>query len=46
MLLTGEIYHDPGANYYDKRHNDPDRKLHRHIAELQAAGYTITRTAA
>jgi transposase len=46
MLLTGEIYHDPGANYYDKRDNDPDRKLHRHIAELQAAGYTITRTAA
>jgi transposase len=46
MLLTGEIYRDLGADYYDKRRNDPDRKLHRHIAELQAAGYTITRTAA
>jgi transposase len=46
MLTTGEIYHDLGADYYDKRHNDPDRKLQRHIAELQAAGYTITRTAA
>jgi transposase len=46
MLLTGEIYRDLGADYYDKRNNDPDHKLHRHIAELQAAGYTITRTAA
>lgn len=46
MLLTGEIYHDLGADYFNQRHNDPDRKLHRHIAELQAAGYTITRTAA
>jgi transposase len=46
MLLTGEIYHDSGADYFNQRHNDPDRKLQRQIAELQAAGYTITRTAA
>jgi len=46
MLLTGETYRELGADYYNQRHNDPDRKHQRHIAELQAAGYTITRTAA
>lgn len=45
MLLTGEIYNDLGANFYDKR-NDPARRISRHIAELEAAGYTVTLTPA
>ena len=45
MLTTGEIYQDLGADYYDKR-TDPDRKVARHVAELEAAGYTVTITPA
>ena len=41
MLTTGEIYHDLGADYYNKR-VDPTRTIQRHIVELQAAGYTVT----
>ena len=44
MLLTGEIYHDLGAEFYDER-IDPARRIHRHVAELEAAGYTVTLTA-
>ena len=45
MLLTGEIYHDLGADFYDKR-TDPARHIRRHVAELEAAGYTVTLTPA
>jgi transposase len=45
MLSTGEIYHDLGADFYDKRTN-PARTLQRHITELEAAGYTVTLTPA
>lgn len=45
MLSTGEIYQDLGGDFYDKR-NDPARKVHRHVAELEAAGYTVTLTSA
>jgi transposase len=45
MLTTGEIYHDLGADFYDK-HTDPDHKVRRHIADLEAAGYTVTLTPA
>jgi transposase len=41
MLSTGEVYKDLGADYYDKR-TDPTRKVRRHVAELEAAGYTVT----
>ena len=41
MLTTGEIYQDLGADFYDKR-TDPDHKVRRHVAELEAAGYTVT----
>ena len=41
MLTTGEVYTDLGADFYDKR-TDPDHKVRRHIAELEAAGYTVT----
>ena len=45
MLATGEIYHDLGADYYDQR-RDPNRQIRRHVAELEAAGYTVTLTPA
>lgn len=45
MLLTGEIYHDLGAAFFDKR-IDPNRQIQRHVAELEAAGYTVTLTPA
>ncbi len=45
MLCTGEIYQDLGANFYDKK-KDPGRELRRHVAELEAAGYTVTLTTA
>lgn len=44
MLATGEIYRDLGADFYDKR-VDPARKIRGHIAELEAAGYTVTAAA-
>jgi transposase len=45
MLLTGEIYNDLGAEFFNQR-NDPARAVRRHIAELEAAGYTVTLTPA
>src|SRR3546814_2482344 len=45
MLSTGEVYRDLGAEFYDKR-TDPDRKTRHHIAELEAAGYTVTQPSA
>jgi transposase len=45
MLLTGEVYNDVGAEFFDKR-TDPARRIRRHIAELEAAGYIVTLTPA
>lgn len=45
MLTTGEIYRDLGADYYTKR-RDPQREIRRHVAQLEAAGYTVTLTPA
>jgi len=45
MLNTGEVYQDLGASFYDKR-IDPARVARRHVAELEAAGYTVTLTPA
>lgn len=45
MALTGETYHDPGANYYDNR-KDPEAKVNRHVKQLEAAGYTVALTPA
>jgi hypothetical protein len=36
MLLTGEIYNDLGAQFFDTR-SDPVRRIQRHVAELEAA---------
>jgi transposase len=45
MLTTGEVYHDLGAAHFDKPSN-PARHIRRHVAELEAAGYTVTLTPA
>jgi transposase len=44
MLSTGSIYHDLGSNYYTRR--VPEKVIRRKIADLEAAGYTVTKTAA
>ncbi|MCA1588101.1 MAG: hypothetical protein LC744_05500 [Chloroflexi bacterium] len=39
MLTTGELYVDPGADYFDRR-TDPQRKI-RLIAQLESLGQTV-----
>ena len=41
MLTTGEVYVDPGADYFDRR-VDSQRKIKRLIAQLEALGQTVT----
>jgi transposase len=43
MLTTGELYHDLGGNYYSRRISN--KALRRRIADLEAAGYTVTKAA-
>ena len=43
ILSTGEYYRDLGSDYYTR--HTPDHIISRKIAELQAAGYTITKAA-
>ena len=40
MLTTGEVYNDPGADYFDRR-VDPQRKIKRLIAQLESLGQTV-----
>ncbi|MCA1701061.1 MAG: transposase, partial [Actinobacteria bacterium] len=40
MLTTGEIYNDPGADYFDRR-VDPERKIKRLIAQLEGLGQRV-----
>ncbi len=40
MLTTGEIYNDPGADYFDRR-VDPQRKVKRLIAQLEGLGQRV-----
>jgi transposase len=40
MLSTGEYYHDLGGDHYHRL--IPARIIRRNIAELEAAGYTVT----
>lgn len=44
MLTSGTGYHDLGSDYYTRR--SPEKAIRRKIADLEAAGYTITKTAA
>jgi transposase len=39
MLQTGEIYTDPGADYFARR--DPERLTRRLIAQLERLGHTV-----
>lgn len=45
MLSTGEIYNDLGADFFNTR-TDPARQIRRHVAQLEASGYTVTLTPA
>ncbi|MCA1680092.1 MAG: IS110 family transposase [Actinobacteria bacterium] len=40
MLSTGELYNDPGADYFDRR-VDPQRKIKRLIAQLEGLGQRV-----
>ena len=40
MFTTGEIYTDPGGDYFDRR--DPERLARRLIARLNDLGHTVT----
>jgi len=40
MLQTGEIYTDPGSDYYTRR--DPEKTTRRLIAKLERLGHTVT----
>jgi len=40
MLQTGELYNDPGPDYYTRR--DPERTTRRLIAQLERLGHTVT----
>jgi transposase len=43
MLTTGEFYRDLGEDYHRRR--TPERVVRRKIADLEAAGYTVTKAA-
>lgn len=45
LLSTGEAYNDLGADFYEQR-REPARKVNRAVADLEAAGYTVTLAAA
>jgi transposase len=40
MLQTGEVYADPGGDYYQRR--DPGKTTKRLIAQLERLGHTVT----
>jgi transposase len=44
MLSTSSGYHDLGTDYYTRR--TPEKVIRRKIADLEAAGYTVIKTAA
>lgn len=45
ILTTGEPYHDPGPEWFD-RFNNPTRETDRLLRRLQALGYQVTLTPA
>jgi len=40
MLTNGEVYNDPGADYFDRKVN-PERKIKRLIAQLEGLGQRV-----
>lgn len=39
MLITGEVYHDPGPDYYRRR--DPQQRIRRAVRDLLAVGVEV-----
>ena len=39
ILTTGEIYNDPGGDYFTRR--DPERTTRRLITQLEKLGHTV-----
>jgi hypothetical protein len=40
MLTTGELYVDPGGDYFARR--DPERTTKRLVAQLERLGHKVT----
>jgi transposase len=40
LLATGELYREPGGNYFARR--DPQRATRRLVAQLERLGHTVT----
>ena len=40
ILTTGEIYRDPGGDYFAKR--NPERQTRRLVAHLEKLGHVVT----
>jgi transposase len=40
ILTTGEVYHDPGSDYFAKR--NPERQTRRLVAHLEKLGHVVT----
>jgi hypothetical protein len=40
MLQTGEIYRDPGGDYFTRQ--NPDRLTRRLVRQLEALGHDVT----
>jgi predicted transcriptional regulator len=40
MLQTGELYNDPGSDYFTRQ--NPDRITRRLLRQLEALGHTVT----
>ena len=40
MLQTGELYNDPGGDYFTRQ--NPDRITRRLVRQLEALGHTVT----
>lgn len=40
MLTTGEVYREPGGDFYTRRH--PDKAKQRALEQLRKLGYTVT----
>ena len=43
LLTTGELYQDPGANYFET-HNDPSAQAKRLSKRIEALGFCVTIT--
>ena len=41
MLSTGELYREPGGDYFERR-RDPEREAKRLVAQLHRLGHNVT----